>query len=183
MLLLYAFVVDLRKIICSLESFLFLTCDKMNTSCLHCACTVAVQPSLKLWSGFHFPWRSCIFPCLPASIQHPGTSKHNSHKHLVRGMREISPVSLLPLDPLLQDDGDVFGYRSSLCSGSITLQDLGKNLSHNWEQVTHKLFRIIHPQWNAFSQMRKKICVIFNNTALYSVDIVYSKVTIWIYTK
>ena len=96
-----------KKSICYLESFFFLACDKIS-SYLHFACTSAAQPSLQLWSGFHFPWRLCLFPCLPASTQHPGMSKHNFYKHLVRGMDEISPVSLLLLGPLLEDDEDVF---------------------------------------------------------------------------
>lgn len=106
-----------KNISCSLESFLLLTCDKMKTLHLHFACISAAQPSLKFWSGFHFPWGFCIFPCLPASTQHPGMPKHNFHKYLVREMNEISPVSLLPPGPLLEDDEDVFGHRSSLCWG------------------------------------------------------------------
>lgn len=146
---------------------------------------VCSKPSLELRSGCPSSWSPCIFPCISVSTEHLGMSKHNLPKHPVWGWVRLGQ-SLSHQGPLFQDDDVIWPVLLKsfipglLCSEVHSTPGM---LGKPFPQVTHPVFRFLHLQWNAFSEMIKNISVIFSNAAQYSVDIVYTNALIQIYTK
>lgn len=138
-----------KNISCSLESFLFLTCDKMPTSCLHC---VAHPQRNSVWN-FDLV---VILHGAPASSRnsHPPQSTQESLSTVSTSTLcgdEWESASASLAKALCLKIMMLFGYFYSSLSfqilsvlGFITLQECWENLFHKWNQVAHLVFRFLH---------------------------------------
>lgn len=107
---------------------------------------VCSKPSLELRSGCHSSWSPCIFPCISASIEHLGMSKHNLPKHPVWEWVRLGQ-SLSHQGPLFQDDDVIWPVLLKsfipglLCSEVHSTPGM---LGKPFPQVTHPVFRFLH---------------------------------------